>query len=54
MKTKTDENYSEESKAVRVLTKLTMIVTYILETIWATGVGVAAAIVTPPINRCRA
>lgn len=51
----TDENYSEESKAKRVLTKLMMNVTYILETVWATGVGVAAAmVISAPINRCRA
>ena len=51
----TDENYSEESKAKRVLTKLTMNVTYIVETVWATGVSVAAAmVISAPINRCRA
>ena len=51
----TDDNYSEESKAKRVQTKLTMNLTYIIETVWATGVSVAAAmVISAPINRCRA
>ena len=51
----TDDTYSEESKAKRVLTKLTMNLAYIIETVWATGVSVAAAmVISAPINRCRA
>jgi hypothetical protein len=51
----TDDENSEACKAKRVLTKLTMNLTYFLETVWATGVSVAAAIVfSAPINWCRA
>lgn len=51
----TDETKSKPCKAKRVLTKLTMNLTHVFETVWATGVSVAAAmVISTPINSCRA
>ena len=51
----TKNSKSKSCKSKRILTKLTMNATYIFETVWATGVSVAAAMVSSdPINSCRA
>jgi hypothetical protein len=50
----TEETKSKSCEAKRKLTKLTMNLTHFFETTWATGVGVAAAMVTSvPINSRR-
>lgn len=55
MNKKTKKSKSKSCTAKRKLTKLTMIATHIFETIWATGVSVAAAmVISTPINLCRA
>ena len=51
----TEETKSMSCKAKRKLTKLTMNLTHVFETIWATGVSVAAAmVISAPINLCEA
>lgn len=51
----TEETKSKSCNAKRILTKLTMNLTHVFETIWATGVSVAAAmVISTPINLCGA
>jgi len=55
MMKKTKKSKSKSRTAKRQMSKLAMIVTHIFETIWATGVSVAAAmVISTPINSRRA
>ena len=50
----TKNSKSKSCTAKRQMSKLTMIVTHIFETVWATGVSVAAAmVISTPINLRR-
>lgn len=50
----TEKSKSKSCTAKRQMSKLTMIVTHIFETVWATGVSVAAAmVISTPINSRR-
>ena len=55
MMKKTKKSKSKSRTAKRQMSKLAMIVTHIFETVWATGVSVAAAmVISTPINSRRA